>query len=39
MCISSHWRWLFEGFAWRATTWIGIGLSVAGNVVILRRRA
>ncbi|HTS53814.1 MAG TPA: EamA family transporter [Burkholderiales bacterium] len=29
--------YLFEGFAWRASTWMGIGLSVAGNVVILRR--
>ena len=29
--------YLFEGFAWRPQTWIGIGLSVAGNVVILRR--
>jgi drug/metabolite transporter (DMT)-like permease len=31
--------YLFEGFAWRPTTWIGIALSVAGNVVILRRSA
>jgi drug/metabolite transporter (DMT)-like permease len=29
--------YLFEGFDWRSATWIGIGLSVAGNVVILRR--
>jgi len=29
--------YLFEGFAWRPQTWVGIGLSVAGNVVILRR--
>jgi drug/metabolite transporter (DMT)-like permease len=32
--LISYW---FEGFAWRATTWIGIALSIAGNVVILRR--
>ncbi len=31
--------YLFEGFAWRTATWIGIALSVAGNVVILRRAA
>jgi drug/metabolite transporter (DMT)-like permease len=31
--------YLFEGFAWHPTTWIGIALSVAGNVVILRRSA
>jgi drug/metabolite transporter (DMT)-like permease len=31
--------YLFEGFTWRAATWIGIGLSVAGNVVILHRAA
>jgi len=31
--------YLFEGFAWRPTTWLGIALSVAGNVVILRRSA
>jgi len=29
--------YLFEGYAWRAATWLGVGLSVAGNVVILRR--
>ena len=34
--LISYW---FEGFAWRPATWIGIGLSVAGNVVILRRAA
>lgn len=28
---------LFEGYAWRAQTWLGIALSVAGNVIILRR--
>jgi len=28
---------LFEGFAWRAETWLGIGLSIAGNIVMLRR--
>ena len=28
---------LFEGFAWRLETWLGVGLSLAGNVVILRR--
>jgi len=31
--------YLFEGFAWHPSTWIGIALSVAGNVVILRRPA
>jgi drug/metabolite transporter (DMT)-like permease len=31
--------YLFEGFVWRPSTWIGIALSVAGNVVILRRPA
>lgn len=29
--------YLFEGFAWRPQTWVGVGLSVMGNVVILRR--
>jgi drug/metabolite transporter (DMT)-like permease len=28
---------LFEGYTWRAQTWLGIALSIAGNVVILRR--
>ena len=28
----------FEGFRWHALTWIGIAVSVAGNVIILRRR-
>jgi drug/metabolite transporter (DMT)-like permease len=27
----------FEGFRWHALTWIGIAVSVAGNVIILRR--
>ena len=27
---------LFEGFRWHPLTWIGIAISVAGNVVILR---
>jgi drug/metabolite transporter (DMT)-like permease len=27
----------FEGFGWRVQTWLGIALSIAGNVVILRR--
>jgi len=31
--------YLFEGFAWHPTTWIGIALSIAGNVVILQRSA
>ena len=26
----------FEGFRWHALTWVGIAVSVAGNVVILR---
>jgi drug/metabolite transporter (DMT)-like permease len=28
----------FEGFHWTALTWAGIAVSVAGNVIILRRR-
>jgi len=28
---------LFEGFRWHALTWVGIAVSVAGNVIILRR--
>ncbi len=28
----------FEGFRWHVLTWIGIAVSVAGNVIILRRR-
>ena len=28
---------LFEGYAWRTETWLGIALSMAGNVIILRR--
>ena len=28
---------LFEGFRWHALTWMGIAVSVAGNVIILRR--
>jgi drug/metabolite transporter (DMT)-like permease len=28
----------FEGFRWHPLTWIGIAVSVAGNVIILRRR-
>ncbi len=31
--------YLFEGFAWHPITWMGIALSVTGNVVILRRSA
>ena len=27
----------FEGFRWHALTWIGVAVSVAGNVIILRR--
>ncbi len=27
----------FEGYAWRTETWLGIALSMAGNVIILRR--
>jgi drug/metabolite transporter (DMT)-like permease len=26
----------FEGFQWHALTWIGIAISVAGNVIVLR---
>jgi drug/metabolite transporter (DMT)-like permease len=29
----------FEGFRWHPLTWVGIAISVAGNVVILRNRA
>ena len=28
----------FEHFRWHALTWIGIAVSVAGNVIVLRRR-
>jgi drug/metabolite transporter (DMT)-like permease len=28
---------LFEGFRWHPLTWIGIAISVAGNVLVLRR--
>ena len=28
----------FEGYRWHLLTWIGIAVSVAGNVIILRRR-
>jgi drug/metabolite transporter (DMT)-like permease len=28
----------FEGFRWHPLTWIGIAVSVAGNVIILRRQ-
>jgi len=28
---------LFEGFRWHAATWAGIALSLAGNVIILRK--
>jgi drug/metabolite transporter (DMT)-like permease len=28
---------LFEGFHWHLLTWIGIAISVAGNVLVLRR--
>ncbi|HET7732013.1 MAG TPA: EamA family transporter [Usitatibacter sp.] len=28
----------FEGFRWHALTWVGIAVSVAGNIVILRER-
>lgn len=28
----------FEGFHWHPLTWVGIAISVAGNVIILRRR-
>ncbi|HEX3060693.1 MAG TPA: EamA family transporter [Usitatibacter sp.] len=28
----------FEGFRWHALTWLGIAVSVAGNVIVLRRR-
>ena len=30
---------LFEGFRWHPLTWVGIAVSVLGNVVILRSRA
>jgi drug/metabolite transporter (DMT)-like permease len=30
---------VFEGFRWHAFTGLGIGVSVAGNVVVLRQRA
>ena len=28
----------FEGFRWHALTWAGIAVSVAGNVIVLRRK-
>jgi drug/metabolite transporter (DMT)-like permease len=28
----------FEGFRWQALTWAGIAVSVAGNVIVLRRK-
>jgi drug/metabolite transporter (DMT)-like permease len=28
----------FEGFRWHALTWLGIAVSVTGNVIVLRRR-
>ena len=28
----------FEGFRWHPLTWVGIAVSVAGNVIILTRR-
>jgi drug/metabolite transporter (DMT)-like permease len=28
----------FEGFRWHALTWVGIAVSVAGNVIVLRRK-
>jgi drug/metabolite transporter (DMT)-like permease len=27
----------FEGFKWHVETWMGIALSLAGNVIILRK--
>jgi len=27
----------FEGFSWHALTWLGVAISVAGNVLVLRR--
>jgi len=29
---------LFEKFQWHALTWLGIGVSVAGNILVLRRK-
>src|SRR5262249_23068054 len=29
----------FEGFRWHALTFVGIAVSVAGNVIVLRRRS
>jgi hypothetical protein len=29
--------YFFEGFMWRPQTWVGVGLSIVGNVVVLRR--
>jgi drug/metabolite transporter (DMT)-like permease len=28
----------FEGLRWETATWVGVGLSIAGNAVILRAR-
>jgi drug/metabolite transporter (DMT)-like permease len=30
---------VFEGFRWHPLTWVGIAISVAGNVLVLRNRA
>ena len=30
---------VFESFAWQALTLVGVGVSVAGNVIILRGKA
>ena len=28
---------IFEGFAWQALTFVGVAISVAGNVLVLRK--
>ena len=30
--------WWFEKFQWHALTWMGVAVSVAGNVIVLRRK-
>jgi drug/metabolite transporter (DMT)-like permease len=30
--------WAFEKFQWHPLTWIGVAISVAGNVIVLRRK-
>jgi hypothetical protein len=29
---------LFEGFQWQLATWLGAGLSLAGNVIVMSQQ-